>query len=160
MIRIFNFIMLGLISIMALSCKSQVQTVEYLNDEQTSDDYSVSFIENGSISLLMETAKAENKIIFLDFYADWCGPCKQMDREVFQDKQIGDFFNENFINFKVNGDRGSGRELANLYDVKGYPTVVFIDPKGVVLSRQVGLIFQEQLMSLAEQSIELYKVSS
>lgn len=152
--------MLGLISIMALSCKSQVQTVEYLNDEQTSDDYSVSFIENGSISLLMETAKAENKIIFLDFYADWCGPCKQMDREVFQDKQIGDFFNENFINFKVNGDRGSGRELANLYDVKGYPTVVFIDPKGVVLSRQVGLIFQEQLMSLAEQSIELYKVSS
>jgi thiol:disulfide interchange protein len=160
MMRLFNYLLLGVFTFLTLACKTQQQTVELLNVEQVSDEYSVSFIENGSISLLMEKAKSENKIIFLDFYADWCGPCKQMDREVFQDNQIGEFFNENFINFKVNGDRGPGRELANLYDVKGYPTVVFIDPKGVVLNRQIGLIFQEQLMSLAEQSIKLYRISS
>lgn len=158
--RLFNMLLIGLFTIVTLACKTQQETIEYLETEEISEDYSVSFIENGSISLLMEKAKTENKIIFLDFYADWCGPCKQMDREVFQDKSIGTFFNDNFINFKVNGDRGKGRELANLYDVKGYPTVVFIDPKGVVLGRQIGLIFQEQLMSLADQAIELHKISS
>lgn len=159
MIRFLKILLIGVFTIVTLACRTQQETIEYQDTEEVSSDYSVLFIENGSISLLMEKAKLENKIIFLDFYADWCGPCKQMDREVFQDKRIGEFFNENFINFKVDGERGKGRELANLYDVKGYPTVVFIDPKGIVLNRQVGLIFQEQLMSLAERSIELHKIS-
>ena len=100
MIRLFNFLLLGVFTFITLACKTQKETVEYLNTENVSEDYSVSFIENGSIPMLMEKAKSENKIIFLDFYADWCAPCKQMDKEVFQDNRVGEFFNENFINFK------------------------------------------------------------
>lgn len=120
----------------------------------------IEFIKNTTLSELMARAEEEDKIIFLDFYADWCGPCKVMDHEVFNLKEIGDFFNENFINIKVDGESGGGPDLANMYDIKGYPTVIFIDSNGVVLKSQVGLIFEDQLMSLAIQAIDLKKMSS
>lgn len=148
------------LAMLLLACKSQVNYIEPQVIEKPVVPEGVAFIENGTVSMLMEKAHIENKIIFLDFYADWCGPCKTMDKEVFLDKGISDYFNKNFINFKVNGDALPGSELANLYNVTGYPTVVFIDPKGVILRKQVGLIYQEQLMSLAEQSVSLYKMSS
>lgn len=153
------FSLLGL-AILLISCKSQVNTIEPTIIKKPEVPQGVAFIENGTVSLLMEKARVENKIIFLDFYADWCGPCKTMDKEVFLDKNVSEYFNKNFINFKVNGDALPGSELANLYNVTGYPTVVFVDPKGVVLRKQIGLIFQEQLMSLAQQSIELHRISS
>ena len=42
-------------------------------------------------------AKAQDKIIFMDAYAVWCGPCKRMAATVFTDKKVGKFYNENFI---------------------------------------------------------------
>ena len=63
MIRLFNFLLLGVFTFITLACKTQKETVEYLNTENVSEDYSVSFIENGSIPMLMEKAKSENKSI-------------------------------------------------------------------------------------------------
>ena len=157
--RTLNFIIIVTLTLMASACKTQQAYTNDNSGEVFYENNSVSFITNGSLSMLMDKAQSENKIIFLDFYADWCGPCKTMDHEVFSDEKIGEFFNENFINFKVNGETGNGREIANLYEVKGYPTVIFIDPKGVVLNRQIGLIFEKQLMSLAERSIDLHKMN-
>ncbi|MBT8234297.1 MAG: DUF255 domain-containing protein [Saprospiraceae bacterium] len=154
-----QYIHICLIAFFLYSCKTVNPNAE-IPQPAISKDYSISFIENATLSYLIEKAKTENKLIFLDFYADWCGPCKVMDREVFQKKSVGDFFNEHFINFKVDAEKGGGPTLASLYEVTGYPTVVFIDPNGVVLNRQAGLIYEEQLMSLAEQSIHLYKISS
>ena len=42
-------------------------------------------------------AKTENKPLFVDFYTDWCGPCKKMDKEVFTDAKVAEFYNTNFI---------------------------------------------------------------
>lgn len=78
-------------------------------------------------------AKKENKKIFLDFYTKWCGPCRTMDAEVFSKKAIGDFYNEKFINFKIDAEVGEGVELAKRYEVKGYPTYVFADVEGTPL---------------------------
>lgn len=75
-------------------------------------------------------AKKENKKIFLDFYTKWCGPCRSMDQEVFSQKAIGDFYNDKFINFKIDAEVGEGIELAKQYEVTGYPTYVYVDVTG------------------------------
>lgn len=80
-----------------------------------------------------ELAREQNKKIFFDFYTKWCGPCRMMDKEVFPTKEIGDFYNKNFINFKVDAEVGEGMDLRKTYNVKGYPTFIFTDADGNVL---------------------------
>lgn len=73
-------------------------------------------------------AKAEKKLIFVDFYTQWCGPCMNMAEEVFVLPTVGDFYNSNFVNLKIDAENGEGKELAKKYEVRSYPTYGFIDP--------------------------------
>lgn len=86
----------------------------------------------------LKQAKEEDKLIFLDAYAAWCGPCKRMDRTTFKDGKVGAFFNENFINLKIDMEKGEGRSLSSKYRVTAYPTLFFIDGEGRVVKRTVG----------------------
>lgn len=74
-------------------------------------------------------AAKENKLIFVDFYTQWCGPCLAMAEDVFVLESVGNFFNANFINAKIDAENGEGIELAKRYGVRSYPTFAFIDPK-------------------------------
>ena len=73
-------------------------------------------------------AKAENKLIFIDFYTQWCGPCLNMAETVFTLPAVGAFYNENFICAKIDAEHGEGVELARKYGVRSYPTYAFVDP--------------------------------
>ena len=55
---------------------------------------------HGSWDEALELAKKEHKAIFMDAYAEWCGPCKRMAKNIFTQKEVGDFFNKHFINVK------------------------------------------------------------
>lgn len=78
-------------------------------------------------SLTMKEAQAvaekEKKMIFIDFYTTWCGPCKMMSSEVFTQDQVGEYFNRTFVNLKVDAEKGEGVELAKKYQVKAYPDI-------------------------------------
>ena len=87
---------------------------------------------------ILTKAKAEDKLIFLDAYTDWCGPCKKMNKEVFSDQKVGDFYNEQFINVKMNMEKGEGQRLAIKYNVDKYPSLLFIDSNGKSVHQVVG----------------------
>ncbi len=73
-------------------------------------------------------AKQENKLVFIDFYTDWCGPCKMMSRDVFPQKSVGDFFNDKFVCIKLNAEK-EGVDLAKRFEVKAYPTFLVLNTK-------------------------------
>ncbi len=101
----------------------------------------------------LKTAKDEHKIIFMDAYAEWCGPCKRMAKEVFTLKEVGDFFNKHFINVKMDMEKGEGPKLAAKYKVTAYPTLYFIDDAGEIVNVKVGGVNSEQLLGLGKVAL-------
>lgn len=95
-------------------------------------------------------AKASGKAIFIDAYTTWCGPCKQMDRDVFPNKEVGDFFNQHFISFKLQMDK-TPNDAADIkkqyadaewfeknYQITSYPCYLFFDINGKLIHRAGG----------------------
>ncbi|MEG2555305.1 MAG: thioredoxin family protein [Odoribacter sp.] len=92
----------------------------------------------GSWEQALEKAKQENKLIFMDCYTSWCGPCKKMAKTVFTDPEVAAFFNEKFVNVKVDMEKGEGKELKDRYAVSAYPTLNFIGADGKMVHCVVG----------------------
>lgn len=86
----------------------------------------------------LKQAKKENKMLFLDCYTSWCGPCKMMSSKVFTQQYIGEFFNERFVNLKIDMEKGEGPDLQKRYDVKAFPTMMLLDGEGKVVYKVLG----------------------
>ncbi|MFY0255508.1 thioredoxin family protein [Chitinophaga sp. 30R24] len=98
-------------------------------------------------------AKAENKFIFMDCFTTWCGPCKLMVQLVFPQDTTGTFFNEHFINVKMQMDKAAAdnpdvkllyadaEKIAKEYGVHIYPTFLYFSPDGKLVHRIIGAIF-------------------
>lgn len=101
-----------------------------------------------------EEAKAiavqEGKFLFLDFYADWCVPCKQMERYGFRDADFARMIRTNFIAYKVDVDQFSGMDVAEDYKVHTYPTLIVSDAKGREKRRSVGYQSAKELKNLVK----------
>ena len=113
----------------------------------------VDFLKNTPFDEVLAKAQKENKIILLDAYTDWCGYCKKLDREVFAHKETGDWLNANFINYKINGEKGEGPSIAKKYFIKGFPTIVFLEPSGKVRHRVVGYKPRQTFVKEAQKAL-------
>ncbi|MBS1565494.1 MAG: thioredoxin family protein [Bacteroidetes bacterium] len=91
-----------------------------------------------SFAALSARAQKENKLIFIDFYTSWCGPCRHMAQTVFKEDTVGRYFNSHFINLKVDAEKGEGRALAAKYRIELYPTYIFADARGAVFNKAIG----------------------
>jgi len=103
------------------------------------------FSQNRSIRFTEKTwaeiqsmARKENKLIFLDAFASWCGPCKWMAANVFTNDTVADYFNKTFICAKIDMEKGEGITLARQFEVRAYPTLLFIDTAGNMVHKKVG----------------------
>ena len=103
-------------------------------------------------SLLQEAGK-ENKLIFLDAYAEWCGPCKWMAANVFTDPEVGAYMNEHFINAKIDMEKGEGPDLQEKYMVKAYPTYIFVNSKGELVHRFCGSMPKEKFLAKVRNAL-------
>jgi len=94
----------------------------------------------GSYSEVLAKAKAENKVLMVDFYTDWCKWCVELEKKVYTNAEVADFANKNQINWKIDAEKGEGIELAKKFKVSGYPTIVFVDANGDEIDRIVGYL--------------------
>ena len=105
----------------------------------------VVFEETG-IKAVFQKAREENKLVFMDCYTSWCGPCKKMLKEVFSRKDIGEYMNTRFVNYKQDMEQEEGKELAGKYGVKVYPTFFILDAAGEVRHKMVGGMTAEEFL--------------
>ena len=102
-------------------------------------------------------AKAENKVIMVDAYTDWCGPCKMMDKEMFHGNQaVADLLNSEFVPVKIDCERGFGIQFSQKFRVTGYPSLLFFSPEGQLIDRHLGYNPDtDQFVASLEKATEL-----
>ena len=86
----------------------------------------------------VEEAKKQEKLLFVDAYAVWCGPCKRMAKNVFPLKEVGEFYNKNFINVKLDYEKVEADGFRKDYPVSAFPTLYYIDYTGEAVHVQKG----------------------
>ena len=84
----------------------------------------------------LAAAKKDGKIVVVDFYTTWCGPCKKLDRETWPDEKVAGWLADNAIFIKIDAEKEAS--LASRFRVSAYPTIVFLDAEGEVLRTVIG----------------------
>lgn len=97
----------------------------------------------------------ENKLIFVDAYTTWCIPCKKMEKEVFTNDSVADFYNSNFINFKIDMEKGEGKELSgyNQWWVQAFPVYLYFTPEGEQIHRAIGYHHPHNFIQLGKDAL-------
>lgn len=114
---------------------------------------------HGSYEEALEESKSQGKLIFIDAYAEWCGPCKRMAATVFKEDKVGEFYNQNFINMKIDMEKGEGPKLARKLGVRAYPSFFFLDEKGAVVAKATGGRQTDQFIQLGANALKKYDKS-
>ena len=141
-----------LVSLIAIAVG--VNTV-FAQTEQTntlSSANEITFI-NGKWKDIAAKARKDNKCIFVDAFTTWCGPCQQLKSVTFKDNSAAAYFNNNFINYAVDMEKGEGLELAEKWDVTAYPALLLFTPEGKLIIKQIGYVDGKQLVEFGKQGL-------
>lgn len=139
--KVIGLLAIGLIT-MAFVSKKDATT----NQETTGIKF-----KHISLEEAKKKAAEEDQLIFIDAYTSCCGPCKKMAATSFQEEKVGEIFNENFINLKLDCEKDAdGIEISRLYKVRAYPTLLFIDSEGKLVKQVVGYQTGDQLINIAK----------
>lgn len=111
--------------------------VAFVTSVSFAQNRSIEF-EHGTFAEILAKAKKENKMIFIDCYTTWCGPCKWMAKNIFTNDTAADFYNKNFVNAKIDMENGEGIEIAKKYGIHAYPTILYLNSDGVQMHRVCG----------------------
>lgn len=125
---------------------------------------SINFFK-GSFEEAMKEAAKQNKLLFVDAYADWCGPCKLLSERIFPLPEVREYFNEKFISYQLDTDAPANKDIVTKLKIEQLPTLLFINTKGEVISSNVGVIEPYGLIRMGKVALgeqkngdELYKI--
>lgn len=114
----------------------------------------IEFIHDKPFSQILEQAKKEGKLVFMDCYTSWCGPCKRLAAVVFPDSAVGEFYNRTFVNTKFDMEKGEGTDIANRYSIRAYPTLLWLDGDGNVKHKIVGGLDATGLIANGKKAVD------
>ena len=101
-----------------------------------------------------EKAQEENKLIFVDGYTTWCEPCKMMDIQVFNRSHVARFFNRNFINYKMDMERGTGPIMVLNHNVTEYPSFLFLTSDGTLVHKFGGYKHADEMIAHSKPALD------
>ncbi|QDW25832.1 DUF255 domain-containing protein [Pedobacter sp. KBS0701] len=112
-----------------------------------------------------EKAKKENKYLLVDCFTTWCGPCKYMASTIFPQEKVGEFFNKNFVNVKVQFDQtkndseevkswyADAQSMSKEFRINAYPTFLIFSPQGKLVHRIVGGGEADEFIARAQMAL-------
>ncbi|MDB5091108.1 MAG: Thioredoxin protein [Mucilaginibacter sp.] len=103
---------------------------------------------------VVQKAQKLNKTIFVDVYTKWCGPCRLMESDIFSIDTIGNFYNKNFINIKIDAEVGWGKAFAQTNKITAYPTYLYFSPNGEIVLVTVGAMSAKQFAGIGHSALE------
>ena len=107
----------------------------------------------GTFAQALAKAKSEGKPLFVDFYAVWCGPCKKMEKQIFTQPEVGEYFNKHFVAIQLDAEKPENVDVAKTYKVEAFPTLGIFDGEGKALSINVGYMNAQELMAMAKTAV-------
>jgi thiol-disulfide isomerase/thioredoxin len=110
--------------------------------------------EHGTWTEVLAKAKQENRMIYLDCYTTWCGPCKWMAKNVFTNDTVADFYNSNFVNVEMDMEKGEGLEIAKKYGIRAYPTMLYLSADGTVMHRTCGSAPVQSFVNKGKEALD------
>jgi len=148
--------LLAAIMIMLLTISALSQTVK--TESGSPALVGIQFFHGTWAEVLKESQKT-GKPVFVDAYASWCGPCRMMAANTFTDAEVGKLFNQHFVNYKIDMEKGEGPALRVKYRVTHYPTYLFVDSQGNLKYRVMGYMVPEMFIGEGRKAVEAFKSS-
>ncbi len=148
------------LSILSALVSITLVLVSFIPKDKISNTANVTGVKNEGISFIeadwnkaLAEAKKQHKLIVLDAYTSWCGPCKQLKKNTFSDKAAGEFFNTNYVNVAIDMEKGFGPVLLEKYGINAFPTLLIIDENGKKVSFTRGFIPAEILIEFGKDGL-------
>lgn len=123
--------------------------VSFSSNANNTNPSSIKF-SHGNFDKAKSQASEEGKLLFVDFHASWCTPCKWMDQTTFTDSDIVSVMNQNFVPLKIDIDGPEGFDLKEKYEIRYLPTILIFNSNGKMVERVEETLTAEQLLVLME----------
>jgi len=136
---VLGVVVICIITIFAISNSDKIS-----KPQNQTQDQQIKLQWNTDLNSALKLAEKSNKLVFVDFYADWCSYCKQLDEYTFTDPNVQARFSQSYVLVKVNIDKNP--DLASQYKVYGLPTLVVMDANGNEIKRQEGFVDPDELL--------------
>lgn len=110
-----------------------------------------------SLEKSKEASLSNHRLIFVDLCATWCAPCKKMEKEIFPQPEVGDYYNKKFICTRLDRDSDLGAQIAEQYKVAALPCYLFLDADGNLIFRAEGATSETQaFINFGKTAIDLW----